>query len=166
MDHDPGRAINENLIRIKNLTIQWVRNKKRVEREALHSIDEKIGILNSVDLLGYRTKDSRAQLFALETEKAKLLRQKEEDWRLKIRAIWLQAGDENTKFFQQHANGRKAANTIWELSDRNGFTARTQTQLSELGTRHFFNLYRASTNINLPDILRITQNFKIFVEQE
>eukprot|EP00253_Pinus_taeda_P006382 PITA_06382 len=138
-DCDPGRAINENLIRIKNLTIQWVQNKKKLER---------------------------AQLFALETKKAKLLRQKEEDWRLKSRAIWLQAGEENTKFFQQHANGYKATNTIWELSDQNGFTAKTHAQLTELGTRHFSNLYRASTIINLPDILRITQNFKLFVEQE
>eukprot|EP00253_Pinus_taeda_P001842 PITA_01842 len=166
MDCDTGRAINENLIHIKNLTIHWVRNKKKLEREALCSIEEKIGSLNRGDLLGYSNEDVRAQLFALETEKAKLLRQKEEDWRLKIRAIWLQACDENTKFFQQHANGRKAANTIWELSDRNGFTAKTHAQITELDTKHFSNMYRASTIINLPDILRITQNFKLFIEQE
>ena len=91
-----------------------------MEREALHNIEIKIAQLNNADLLGYRTDDN-----ALEAEKAILLRQKEEDWRLKSRAIWLQAGDENTRFFQQHANGRRAANSIWELTDLNGFTAKT-----------------------------------------
>ena len=166
LDEDPGRVINENLLRLKTLTIQWVRNKKKQEREALHNIEVKIGSLNNGDLLGYSNEEARAQLFALEAEKAKLLKQKEEDWRLKSQAIWIQAGDENTKFFQQHANGRKAANTIWELTDRNGFTASTHDQLSVLGSRHFTNLYRASANINLPEILCITQNFKLFVEQE
>eukprot|EP00253_Pinus_taeda_P028876 PITA_28876 len=63
--------------------------------------------------LGYLTDDTKLQLMNLESQKAKILLEKEEQWRLKSRAIWLQVGDGNTKFFHNFANGRKASNTIW-----------------------------------------------------
>lgn len=61
---------------------------------------------------GYLTiesKDSLHQLHRLEERRNKLLKEKEETWRLKSRAIWLESGDENTKFFQSFAKGRRCA---------------------------------------------------------
>jgi len=34
--------------------------------------------------------------------------------------LWLSCGDENTKFFQAFAKGRKMANIVWSLRDRAG----------------------------------------------
>ena len=84
---EPARIINDNLLRIKILTIQWVKNKKRLERAKLKQIEDEIACLNNSDLMGYRSQASKEHLISLESAKTKLPRQKEEDWRLKIRAI-------------------------------------------------------------------------------
>jgi hypothetical protein len=34
-------------------------------------------------------------------------------------SIWLQAGDENTKFFHRYANKRKNINSIWKIDKGN-----------------------------------------------
>jgi hypothetical protein len=48
----------------------------------------------------------------LEERRNKLLKEKEDTWRLKGRATWLKSGDENTKFFQAYAKGRRWINSI------------------------------------------------------
>jgi len=102
----------------------------------------------------------------LEKQKIKLLQDKEEQWRLKIRAIWLKAGDCNTKFFHNLANGRKASNIIWKLpSEPNGW-ASTHQQLARLGISHFKRQFTTPAAINLSDIINLAGHFPRFVEQE
>jgi hypothetical protein len=66
---------------------------------------------------GYASPETKEALLALEKKKRQLLEAKEKEWRLKSRALWLQSGDENTKFFQAYEKGRKMVNTIWSLND-------------------------------------------------
>ena len=47
----------------------------------------------------YETEEKRERLKTLELKKSNVLLDREELWRLKIQAIWLSAGDENTNFF-------------------------------------------------------------------
>ena len=56
-------------------------------------------------------------LKTLEGRRVTLLLEREETWRLKSRATWLDCGDDNTKFFHAYARGRKATNTVWSLED-------------------------------------------------
>jgi hypothetical protein len=56
----------------------------------------------------------------MEKRRRTLLEEKEAAWRLKSHDTWLNYGDENTKFFQAYARGRKLANTIWELKNAEG----------------------------------------------
>lgn len=63
--------------------------------------------------------------------------EKEEEWRLKSRAIWLKSGDENTKLFQAYAWGRKVANTIWDMMDEAGEKVSSFKGLEKLGVDHF-----------------------------
>jgi hypothetical protein len=56
----------------------------------------------------------------LESSHNILLEKEEKTWRLKSQALWLQVGDNNTKFFHQYANFRKKLNTIWEIKASNG----------------------------------------------
>ena len=91
---------------------------------------------------------------------------KEELWRLKSRAIWLKAGDSNTKYFHNIANGRKASNTIWKLPREPDGWATTHQQLACLGVTHFKQLFTAPNVVNLPDIISLAGKFPWFVGQE
>jgi hypothetical protein len=56
----------------------------------------------------------------MEEWRNRLIKENEEMWRLKSRAIWMKSGDENKKNFQAYAKGRKCSNTIWHLKDQDG----------------------------------------------
>ena len=66
---------------------------------------------------GLMTLETKEALIRLEGRRNIILMEREESWRLKSRAIWLECGDENNKFFHAYARGRKAANTLWCLKD-------------------------------------------------
>lgn len=101
--------------------------------------------------LGYRTKK---------------LKDREEIWRLRSRAIWMHEGDENTNFYHKFSNGRKEVNTIWQLQNEQGQIVNTFPQLSELATSHFKHTYSAPRDTNLAEIIKVAQLFPRFVEQE
>eukprot|EP00253_Pinus_taeda_P021770 PITA_21770 len=86
------------------------------------------GLISTVD---------KAHLIELENRKERILKEGEESWRLRSRAIWLQAADENTRFFQNYAKGRKVSNTVWNLPLPDRGVADTFNKLSHLGTSHF-----------------------------
>jgi hypothetical protein len=56
----------------------------------------------------------------LEEKRKKFLLDEEETWRQKSRAIWLQQGDQNTKFFHHYASHRKNRKLLWEIKDEAG----------------------------------------------
>eukprot|EP00253_Pinus_taeda_P009518 PITA_09518 len=57
---------------------------------------------------GFESLQDKLHLIELEKSKDKILKDREESWRLKSRALWLQAGDDNTKFFQNYAKESEA----------------------------------------------------------
>lgn len=91
---------------------------------------------------------------------------REDTWRLKSRAIWLLAGDDNTKFFHNYAKGRKVSNTIWNLPLPDGGMVDTFNKLSLLGTSHFQNLYKTPPGSNLADIIQVDGHFPRFVDED
>lgn len=115
--------------------------------------------------MGFISEESKIQLVSLENRKIKILQEKEEQWRMKSRAIWLQAGDGNTKFFHNFANGRKATNTIWQMPCETEGWASTHPQLARLGITHFKRQFIALSAINLPNIINLASHFPRFVEQ-
>jgi hypothetical protein len=87
-------------------------------------------------------------------------------WRLKSRAIWLSCGDENTKFFQAYAKGRKLANTIWGLRKREGEVVTSFEGLASLGIEHFSDLFKAQEGSSIAEIVQVARLFPRFVEEE
>jgi hypothetical protein len=57
----------------------------------------------------------KMKLKDLEARKKKVLFNREGEWWLKRRALWIKLGDENTKFFCQFSKHRERTNSIWEL---------------------------------------------------
>ena len=56
-------------------------------------------------------------IYRLKGEINQLLLQDELHWRQRSRAVWLESGDKNTKFFHQKATQRRRTNTITGLLD-------------------------------------------------
>jgi hypothetical protein len=55
------------------------------------------------------------ELKCLENKRNEWLKKEEVEWRLKSRALWLQAGDNNTKKIHHYTNHCRNVNTIWEI---------------------------------------------------
>jgi len=68
----------------------------------------------------YDSTNAKLNLLKLEERRNKLLKEKEETWRLKSRATWLKSGDENNFFFQDYEKGMKCSNSIWQLKYHDG----------------------------------------------
>eukprot|EP00253_Pinus_taeda_P031126 PITA_31126 len=115
---------------------------------------------------GYSTQASKDRILSLEKSQNQILLAKEEEWRLKSRAIWLKSGDENTCFFHNYAKGRKSANTIWSLKDEEGRVVKTFTDLSGLGQRHFQRIFSDSGEATIGEVMRTAQCFPSFFEED
>ena len=92
---------------------------------------------------GFSSQQLKEALIRLEGRCNILLLEREEAWRLKSRALWLECGDDNTKFFHAYARGRKVANTIWSLQDEEGSTHLSFDDKASCGVNHFQQLFKA-----------------------
>lgn len=79
----------------------------------------------------------KLRLFELETKKIQFLKKEDATWRLKSRALWLEKGDYNMKYFHRFANHRHTVNSIWELDDLVGNVISGQEALKKANVDHF-----------------------------
>eukprot|EP00253_Pinus_taeda_P001601 PITA_01601 len=133
---DRGFLFTENLKRLKKATITWAKDRKAKQNEEFIRTSEELQKIEK------------------------------EEWRLKSRAIWLKAGDENSKFFHNYAKGRKSANTIWSLKNGEGREAKTFEALSALGQCHFQNQFADQGEVTIAEVIRRAQCFPRFVDEE
>ena len=71
----------------------------------------------------------------------------------------MECGDDNTKFFQDFAKGRKQQNTIWELKKENNETATTFEDLAETGKNYFENIFKENQQATIAKVIRISHFF-------
>jgi hypothetical protein len=79
----------------------------------------------------------------LEERRNKLLKEKENTWRLKGRATWLKSGHENTKLFQEYAKGRRCINSILQLKDQDEKKEHAFESMAKIGKKFFQDPYKA-----------------------
>eukprot|EP00253_Pinus_taeda_P002838 PITA_02838 len=156
----------ENLKRLKKATISWAKERQKKQNEDLLKIREELKNLESIEADGYSSQASKDRILHLEKLQNHILLAKEEEWRLKSRAIWLKSGNENTGFFHNFAKGRKSANTIWSLKDEEGRVVRTFSDLSGLGQRHFQRIFSDTGEATIAEVIRTAQCFPRFVKED
>lgn len=155
-----------NLSQLKQITMASAKEKKAKDDWKILDIEAELGTLMDDRNLGFTSAEEKNKLIKLEMQKDKILKEREEAWRLKSRAIWLKAGDDNTRFFQNYAKGRKVTNTIWKLPLPNGDMAENFHKLARLGTSHFRSLFKVPHEANLADIILVARIFPCFVGEE
>ena len=79
--------------------------------------------------------------------------ERQEVLRLNSRAIWMECGDDNTKFFQAFANGRKQQKTIWELKKENNETTNTFEDLEKTGKKYFENIFKEDQQATISEVI-------------
>eukprot|EP00253_Pinus_taeda_P033720 PITA_33720 len=161
-----AKGFCKNLTLLKHLAINWAKEKNRKESEQLTHIEAKLCSLQDDRNLGFISGEEKSRLIELENQKANILRLREESHRLRIRAIWLKDGDENSKFFQNYAKGRKVSNTIWNLPLPEGGLADSFNKLSQLSTNHFRSIYKSPPGTNLAEIINVENQFPRFVNED
>eukprot|EP00253_Pinus_taeda_P025948 PITA_25948 len=102
-----AKGFCHNLSQLKHLSINWEKEKHQREDSLLSHIESELSTLLDERTLGFVSGEDKTHLIELENQKAKILKEREESLRLKSRAIWLKAGDNNTRFFQNYAKGGK-----------------------------------------------------------
>eukprot|EP00253_Pinus_taeda_P034625 PITA_34625 len=156
----------ENLKCLKKATKSWAKERQKTQNEQMIKISEELKLLESMGLDGYSSQSSKDRIISLEKAQNQLLLAKEKEWRLKSRAIWLKAGDENTRFFHNFAKGRKSVNTIWSLKDEDGREVKSFPDLSSLGQRHFQRIFSDPGGTTIAEIIRTAQCFPRFIEED
>jgi len=142
-----------NLRELKTLSKSWVHNKRLLDEQTLRDIEAKVVAMEDEQGRGHTTANKKEKLTTLIAQRSKILKDREENWRLRSRAIWLLEGDDNTKLFYKYANGKKAINTIWHLKNEQGIRVNNLQQLTTLATSHYKQLYKAPPNATLAEII-------------
>ena len=110
----------ENLTRARKITKEWNKVHKAQMQKDLKETEEKIEALFHGNEEEVFSEDENLQMKDLEKKKEKLLAIEEKELRLKSRAIWLEAGDKNSKFFHNYDSHKRNINTLCEIKNQEG----------------------------------------------
>jgi hypothetical protein len=118
-----------------------------VKKNKLMSELEELDALADLRHLTGEESQKKAQIVA-DLERTNLL--EEISWRQKSRALWLQEGDKNTKFFHRLANSHRRYNSISSLSI-NGVLSSDSEAISECITNFYTHLFEEECDRPLLD---------------
>jgi hypothetical protein len=79
--------------------------------------------------------------------------------------IWLQARDENTKFFHHFANNWNSINTIWGIEKLDGTRVSPFVEMEE-GVHHLSSQFKVESKSTIDVIVRVASFFPRFIDQE
>ncbi|XP_062099715.1 uncharacterized protein LOC133805549 [Humulus lupulus] len=108
---------------------------------------ERISQCNRVlrQLKGRRDDESVRRYQEIHSCLFEVLTQKEIFWRQRSKQLWIQAGDQNTKFFHACASTRKRANQLTSLKNDHGMWVDWDNGLGNVIVDYFRNIFSAST---------------------
>ena len=111
------------ILKLKNLNIlvkDWIRKKEGEDRSFLLQFENQIMEILLRKLNANISVEERVLTIELELKKDALLKKEKDLCRLKSRAVWIEASDNNTIFFHRYTSNIKDLNTIWDITSPEG----------------------------------------------
>ncbi|CAB4268750.1 unnamed protein product [Prunus armeniaca] len=142
------RAVTEKLKRTRLRLLGWSRGIFGSLPHQIKSIQTKLGELLEAPLTP-QTVETRKELTA---KLDSLMAKNEIYWRQRSRALWLKAGDRNTKYFHYKASSRKRRNTISGLEDENGIWQTSEPELENTVVHYFQQLFSSNGNTDYEEV--------------
>ena len=87
----------ENLLKIKKVSKEWGRKQRGLDQKELKGVERKIQDIYFSNITGVFSEEELEELILQERRRSLLLLQEEKLSKLNSRALWLEAGDKNTK---------------------------------------------------------------------
>jgi hypothetical protein len=137
LDSSPILLLCTKLRNLKKAVVHWQSDKKKQLHTKLLLIEQKMSEVFEKFPSQVFSQGDLNLLRSLKQRKDKILEMEESTWRLRSRAIWIEKGDKNTKFFHKYATHRRSQNTIWDISDEEGCTKSTDNDIKEITYKHF-----------------------------
>jgi hypothetical protein len=94
---------------------------------------------------------AESTLRKLEMERNDILRQEEEQWRLRSKALWLAIGDSNTKYFHNLASHNRVKKHIWDIKAINGELKNDRETLKQEALHYYNFFYKATAGPNIAE---------------
>ena len=164
-NHSLMQQFADNLARAKKISKEWDEKFRRRQQEELSQIELQIKELYENNE-GVFSEGELGELKKLEGRKEALLLQEEKKWRLKSRALWLEEGDQNTKYFHRYASQRKSINTIHEIRTVQGSWAKSFEEKTQAAVEHFQGLFKETEGCPITEILEVLDMFPSDITEE
>jgi hypothetical protein len=115
---------------------------------------------------GTLSEEEESLIKELMIKKQELLRIEESNWRQKSRAVWIQEGDNNTKYFHKFASFRRMTNSIWEIKDDQGKKVTNFEEIVGAGKKNFSSLFKEPVGCPITEILKVINIFPSFISMK
>eukprot|EP01018_Ginkgo_biloba_P032610 Gb_14068 [translate_table: standard] len=161
-----SEEFSHSLRRVKEKAMAWASERFRARDGLLKEVELRLEELYRGTPEGIFSLEEKTCVTELEGKKCKLLSDREKHWRIKSMAIWLQQGDQNTKYFHNYARFRENQYTIWELTGREGNKVRGFKDLAAFAVQHFNELFKEPDRINIGEIIKVVTYFPRMVGNE
>lgn len=147
--------------------IKWNHEVFRGKQEEIKRVRQKLGFILAQPL----TKEAIAERETLLLRLDLLLGQEGKYWRQHSRALWVNEGDRNTRFFHQRAKTRQAKNSIKRIRNMDEDWVTNEHGIESTITCYFRDIFCSSSNLNDVKVIgavdtRITSDMNRTLERD
>jgi hypothetical protein len=145
--------LHQKLTSTLNFLHKWGNSRFGITPKRIKAIQDDLNLLNNIN----GQNELASQIHDKEKELDDLLESEELWWGQRSRALWLQHGDKNTKFFHMKANQRRKKNKIDSISDSNGQLQYEEDKIEQIFVDQFQNLFSSRETFNIPEIVEVVK---------
>ncbi|KAL9685630.1 hypothetical protein QQ045_023081 [Rhodiola kirilowii] len=146
---DSPFSFEDKLMLLQDHLTKWNRTKFGNVQAKIKDLKVKLEEMSGKE----RTELSIQQEHQLTSDLDDWLHREEILWRQRSRALWLDDGDNNSKYFHAYASSRKKLNSITRLIDGTGEATTDPGRIKDIITQHYRGFFGQSNSISLQEIL-------------